>query len=177
MKKGGKGGGRTKTGLYFEKKVDLLELLKKIKGYSLKNIQGKAGTEVYFNNKLVAFWFKKYEFYKFLEQKGINWREKISKRLIPDDAIIVIIKETLFIIEIKYQEVGGSVDEKLQTCDFKKKQYIKLVSPLNLKVEYVYLLSEWFKKTEYKDVLDYITNVGCHYSFEELPLDLLGLPK
>lgn len=172
MKKGGKGGGRTKTGLYFEKKTDLLELLKRIKGYSLKKMQGKAGTEVYFNNK-----FKKYEFYKFLEEKGIDWREKILKRLIPDDAIIVIVNETLFIIEIKYQEVGGSVDEKLQTCDFKKKQYMKLVSSLNLKVEYIYLLSEWFKKSEYKDVLEYITNVGCHYTFDVLPLDLLGLPS
>lgn len=94
-------GGRTKTGLYFEKKADLLELLKRIKGYSLKKMQGKAGTEVYFNNK-------------------IDWRKKISKRLIPDNAIIVIVNETLFVIEIKYQEVGGSVDEKLQTCDFKK---------------------------------------------------------
>jgi len=42
---------------------------------------------------------------------------------LPDDAMLVIIRETLFIIEIKFQQVEGSVDEKLQTCDFKRKQF------------------------------------------------------
>jgi len=32
------------------------------------------------------------------------------------------------------------------------------------------------KKTEYKDVLDYIQSVNCHYKFNELPLSWLGLP-
>ena len=41
--------------------------------------------------------------------------------------LLVIVRETLFIIEVKYQQVEGSVDEKLQTCDFKRKQYLKLV--------------------------------------------------
>ena len=47
---------------------------------------------------------------------------------------------SLNIIEIKYQEVAGSVDEKLQTCDFKKKQYERLLRPLKLIVEYCYVL-------------------------------------
>jgi hypothetical protein len=68
------------------------------------------------------------------------------------------------------------VDEKLQTCDFKKKQYMKLFSPLNYEVEYVYILSKWFKKEEYKDVRDYIISVGCRFYFEFLPLHELGLP-
>jgi hypothetical protein len=42
--------------------------------------------------------------------------------------------------------VAGSVDEKLQTCDFKRKQYLKLVQPLGIKVEYVYVLNDWFKQ-------------------------------
>ncbi|MCX7862494.1 MAG: hypothetical protein N2449_05820 [Bacteroidales bacterium] len=94
----------------------------------------------------------------------------------PDDAILVIIRETLFIIEVKYQQVPGSVDEKLQTCDFKRKQYLKLVTPLGYRVEYVYVLNDWFKKPEYKDVLNYIQSVNCHYKFNELPLSWLGLP-
>jgi hypothetical protein len=49
-------------------------------------------------------------------------------------------------IEVKYQQVAGSVDEKLQTCDFKLKQYLKLVASLGIKVEYVYVLNNWFKK-------------------------------
>ncbi len=98
------------------------------------------------------------------------------KKLLPDNALLVIKRDTLFIIEIEYQEVSGSVDEKLQTCDFKKKQYLKLVTPLGLRVEYVYVLNDWFKKPEYKDVLDYIQSVNCHYKFNELPLSWLGLP-
>ena len=71
---------------------------------------------------------------------------------------------------------AGSVDEKLQTCDFKKKQYKKLLSQINIDVEYIYLLSDWFKKPEYKDVLDYIISVGCSYYFNYIPLDKLNLP-
>ncbi len=47
---------------------------------------------------------------------------------------------------------------------------------MNIEVEYIYVLSEWFKKLEYKDALDYIISVGCHYNFEYLPLQKLGLP-
>ena len=126
--------------------------------------------------KLVARCFRKHEFYKFLEENNVNWKKIISRKLLPDDAMLVIVRDTLFIIEVKYQQVAGSVDEKLQTCDFKRKQYLKLVTPLDLRVEYVYVLSDWFKKAEYKDVLDYIQCVNCHYKFNELPLTWLGLP-
>jgi len=71
--------------------------------------------------------------------------------------------------------VAGSVDEKLQTCDFKKKQYKKLMSPLNIDVEYIYILSDWFRDPTYKDTLDYIISVGCHYYFKYLPLEKIGL--
>ncbi|MFH0939477.1 MAG: PD-(D/E)XK nuclease superfamily protein [Planctomycetota bacterium] len=176
MKTGGFGGANTLTGLDFESKVDLLILLGKIPGYRIEKIPDKAGMCVFFKHTLVARCFKKHDFYKFLEEFNINWREMIFKKLLPDDAMFVIIRETLFIIEIKYQQVAGSVDEKLQTCDFKRKQYLKLVAPLGLKVEYVYVLSDWFKKPGYKDVLDYIHSVNCHYKFNELPLAWLGLP-
>ncbi|MBO4956696.1 MAG: hypothetical protein J6C50_02575 [Rickettsiales bacterium] len=63
----------------------------------------------------------------------------------------------------------------MQTCDFKKKQYKKIFSRLNIDVEYVYLLSDWFKKPEYRDVLDYIVSVGCSYYFNYIPLYKLGL--
>ena len=176
MRVGGIGGANTLTGLNFESKVDFQSLLKKISGYEVKNAVQKTGQEIFFNGELVARCFKKHDFYKFLEEKSIDWREIISKKLLPDDALLVIVRETLFIIEVKYQQVTGSVDEKLQTCDFKRKQYLKLVSPIGLQVEYVYVLNDWFKKPEYKDVLDYIRSVNCHYKFNELPLSWLGLP-
>lgn len=176
MKKSGSGGGKTITGLNFENKVDFQKLLEGIPGYSIEKIPNKAGSCVYFDGKIVARCFRKYDFYKFLTEVGIDWKRLLSKKLLPDDAMLVIVRETLYIIEIKYQQVAGSVDEKLQTCDFKRKQYQKLVASLGYKVEYVYVLNNWFKKPEYKDVLDYIHSVNCHYKFNVLPLSWLGLP-
>ena len=103
-------------------------------------------------------------------------KKYISKKLLPDEAIYVIVNNTLFIIEMKFQKVTGSVDEKLQTCDFKKKQYRKLMAPLNIEVEYIYILNDWFRKPEYKDTLDYVISTGCQYYFHYLPLKKLGLP-
>ena len=176
MKIGGLGGAKTLTGLHFERKVDFQKLLGSIPGYEVKNISGKAGMGVLFEGKLVARCFRKHDFYQFLFETKVDWKNLLSKKLLPDDALLVIVRETLFIIEVKYQQVAGSVDEKLQTCDFKRKQFLKLVSPLKLKVEYVYVLNDWFKKKEYKDTLDYIHSVNCHYRFNDLPLAWLGLP-
>lgn len=176
MKTGGIGGGNTLTGLNFEKKVDFQKLITIISGYEVKKITGKAGMGVFFEGELVARCFRKHGFYEFLSESRVQWKKLLSKKLLPDDALLVIVRETLFIIEVKYQQVAGSVDEKLQTCDFKRKQYLKLVAPLGLKVEYVYVLSDWFKKPEYRDVLDYIHSVNCHYKFNELPMAWLGLP-
>ncbi len=170
MKAGGTGGANTKTGLVFEGKTDLATFLNAQKNYCVVD------ENVYYRGKLVARVFKKFAFYKFLEEYKIDWKKLISKRLLPDDCIFVIIKNTLYIIECKFQRVAGSVDEKLQTCDFKKKQYQKLLSKANIDVEYVYLLSDWFRKPEYKDVLDYIHSVRCQYYFEYIPLKKLGLP-
>lgn len=176
MKTGGQGGANTLTGLSFEREVDFLELLRAIPGYTTKSVAGEAGTRVHFHDKLVARCFRKHAFYDFLEEQGVNWRPLISKKLLPDDALLVIVRDTLFIIEVKYQQVAGSVDEKLQTCDFKRKQYLKLVTPLRLRVEYVYVLSDWFRDPAYKDVLAYIQSVHCNYYFGTLPLAWLGLP-
>lgn len=168
--KGGKGGGNTKTGLVFEGKTDLATFLNKQKGYRV--------TEgiVFYNDEKVARIFKKHGFYTFLEEAGVDWKKIISKKLLPDDSIYIIVNNTLFIIECKYQQVEGSVDEKLQTCDFKRKQYQKLMSQLNIEVEYIYLLADWFRNPKYKDVLDYIISVNCHYYFEYIPLAKFGLP-
>ncbi|MDE1969991.1 MAG: hypothetical protein KGI50_00185 [Patescibacteria group bacterium] len=170
MKIKGTGGGNTITGLNFEKERDILEILKKAKDYSVKS------SIIYYQGKEVARSYRKQGLYKILNEKNVDWKKLISKRLFPDEALYVIVNNTLFIIEMKFQKVAGSVDEKLQTCDFKKKQYKKLFAPLNIEIEYVYILNDWFKKPEYKDTLDYVISVGCQYYFNYLPLQKLGLP-
>lgn len=170
MIKGGKGGGNTLTGLNFEREKDILDLFSKTKGYSVK------GHVISYNGKEVARSYRKDSLYKFLASEGVNYTEILSKKLLPDEALYVIVNNTMYILELKFQAVAGSVDEKLQTCDFKKKQYQRLFAPLNYEVEYIYILSEWFNKPAYKDVLTYINSVGCQYYFGYLPLQKLGLP-
>ena len=171
MKKGGIGGANTKTGLVFEGKADFLTFISKQKNYSVR------GIDIFYKGEKVAVSFRKNGLYKYLESKDIDYKKYISKRFLPDDAIYVLANNTFFIIEVKFQEVAGSTDEKLQTCDFKIKQYRKLLARLNVEVEFIYILSDWFQKPEYKDVLDYIVSIkGCYYYFDYIPLKRLGLP-
>jgi len=72
MKKGGLGGANTKTGLYFEGKVDFLTFIKSQKNYSVKD------NTIFYNNKKVAISFKKYGLYRYLEDNGVD-----LKRLFP----------------------------------------------------------------------------------------------
>lgn len=182
MVKGGFGGANTQTGIHFEGKVDIVSYLNnKVKGYSCipkppNKKKQTMGYDIYYYEELVAESFKKYELYRHLDSIGIDWEKILSKKLLPDDAIYVISNNSVFILEVKYQEVAGSVDEKLQTCGFKLSQYKRLFAPLNHNVEYIYILNDWFRKPEYKDTLDYIIHMNCRYYFEYLPLHEIGLP-
>ena len=178
MIKDGTGGGNTITGLNFERESNIIELFKGIPGCDVRQMGDRNYHQIYYANKLAAKCYKAHAFYTYFLEKenGIDWRQHISSKLLPDSALLIIVRETLFIIEVKYQQVAGSVDEKLQTCDFKRKQYLKLVSHLGIKVEYVYVLNDFFKQKRYADVLAYIHSVNCHYKFNQLPLSWLGLP-
>lgn len=154
---GGTGGANTNLhGLQFEKNTDLKTMFKNA-GIEIDagKFHGKAG------------------FSSYLKTLGVDIDSIWSKGLRPDEALFL--GDTVYIIEKKWQQVEGSVDEKLQTCDFKKKQYEKAVADLGLKVEYVYLLNDWFQNPKYKDVMDYIESVGCHYFFNEIPLDFFKM--
>lgn len=163
------GGARTNTnGLYFEQTTELKDAILRNPGFSV------LGNNVFRNGERVAVLYQKNSLYsELLKPNGVNYQDRISKKLLPDDAILV--ERTLYIIEKKFQRCAGSVDEKLQTCDFKKKQYAKLLSPLNINVEYYYFLCDWFKRCEYLDVKNYIESVGCKYFFDEIPLREIGL--
>lgn len=160
-----------KNWLKFEKDVAFEKSLKKIKWYTVKE------QDILFNWEKVAEFYRNHWFYKlFLESKWINRIKIISKQLLPDTAIYVLNWNTIYIIEMKYQWWNGSVDEKLQAGKFKKLQYQRLVKKLWLKVEFYFILSEFFLQPKYKDVLNYIRAEGCDYFFWELPLDFLWLP-
>lgn len=171
MKKGGVGGGKTITGLHFEHKVNLITKIADIPGYEVK------GNAIYFEGKLLAYSYPKYDLYnKFLAENGIDYKDFVSKKYLPDEALYVPSQQTFYIVEMKFQNVGGSVDEKLQTCDFKRKIYLKLFSKLKLNVEYMFVLSDYFNKPSFDDAFEYIRSVGCSYHFDELPLAQIGFP-
>jgi hypothetical protein len=171
MKKGGVGGANTRTGLVFERNTDLRTALGQIDGITFY------GTSVFRRGQLVGRLLQKHDLYSFLEERRVPWQRLISKKLLPDEAYFSIAEQTLIVVEKKFQTVAGSVDEKLQTCHFKKRQYEKLCGPIDVKVEYVYVLNDWFKHPSYQDVLSYINDVGCRYHYSEIPIDILGLDK
>jgi len=100
-----------------------------------------------------------------------GWKGPLSSRLLPDEAFLNLEDNTLYVIEKKMQTVAGSVDEKLQTFDFKRKHYELLVKPFGLNVKYTYVLSFWFNQPKYFDVLLYMKNNGQDYWIQESPDD------
>ncbi len=88
MKTGGLGGAKTLTGLNFEKRVDFQKLIGAIPGYEVKSIPEKAGMGVFFDGKLVARCFRKHDFYQFLSESKVDWKQLLSKKLLPDDALL-----------------------------------------------------------------------------------------
>ena len=166
---GGKGGANTQTGLQFEARSDLVPTLLKVPGFT------QNGHDILKNGEVVARNCKKNLLYVFLKENKVDYTTVLSKKLLPDEAIYVPAQKKLFIVELKFQRVAGSVDEKLQTCDFKKRQYQRLMEKMGVEVEYIYVLNDWFLKKEYRDVLNYIQSVGCKHYFNVLPLEELGL--
>lgn len=111
----------------------------------------------------------KHALYRFLKNKDIDWSEYLSKKLLPDEAYYDVDNNRVIIYEKKYQQTAGSADEKPQTCAFKIYQFRRLFAALGVTdVQYIYIFNEWFKKPEYKDMLEYIKSVdGCDYIFAD----------
>lgn len=166
------GGAQTNiNGLHFEQTTSLNNLLEE-RGFKVSECK------VTIENKLIGMSVPKRNIYnKFLVPRGIDYKNYNSKGWEPDEAFINLLNNRVYIIEKKFQKCSGSVDEKLPNCHFKKLEYQKLFTPLQFKVEFVYVLSDWFKNPQYKDVLEYIEMMGCYYYFNTLPLELLGLTE
>ena len=163
MIKNGIGGCKTvKNGLCFEEKTYLADLLLK-KGYPLQLIENKKikskikGYQLIEDGVPAIIVTRGARIYKDIESLyGVNVRVGLSGRLWPDDALIDIKNGIVYILEKKFQSTKGSVDEKLQTCDFKKKQYQKMFEKIGLEVKYTYVCCDFFKKDKYRDVVEYI---------------------
>lgn len=155
-------------GLRFEQETDLIDALENI-GCVIE------GANVYMGYHHIGVIGAKYNFIRnILEPNNIDIGI-LSKKLLPDEAFFNFDTNTVYILEKKFQHSSGSVDEKLQTCDFKKRQYKRLFESHDIDVEYCYICNDWFKQDAYRDVIDYIHLVGCHIFFDEIPVEFLGL--
>lgn len=167
----GGGANTNKNGLYFEQMTSLNTALTKAGYYIIDN-------EIYTEPLTQPIGMsvpQKNLYTKFLIPNGIDYKNYNSKEWHPDEAFVNYRDRTVYIIKKKFQNCPGSVDEKLPNCHFKKMEYEKLFSPLNYKVEFIYIFNDWFLKDVYRDTLQYIKYVGCHYFYNYLPLEFIGL--
>lgn len=99
----------------------------------------------------------------------------LSKNLKPDLAFFDFDKETLFIVEMKTQSSEGSVDEKLETVHFKRRQYKTLALQIGYaNVEFSWALDSKFGEKKYDDVRKYLCEMGSHFEVGAVSLDLIG---
>lgn len=182
------------NGLKFEQKTRLLDTIKKTNLFKVEQLKTSYGKKVApsycFGNifdkktdKHIAKVLNALAIYDFLnidcnikEKEGVDAKKLISKGLKPDEVLINYIDKRIYIIEKKYQEKKGSVDEKLQTIEFKLQQYNRLFRETEFVVRYMFLLDgKYFNKKIYNDHYKFIINKGCEYYFDEIPLERLGL--
>lgn len=195
---GGKGGSETnKHGLWFEFNTDLEKILLNL-GYEVTEIApAKRGTKtkaysVSMSGKQIGILLSKSRLYEVLknlaDENSISWTNPLSANLEPDTAFLNLETKTLHILEKKAMKVSGSVDEKLQTFPFKIRQYRKLLDGLllesqEIKIHFAYILSFWFQRPGYADVLEYMREHNVEYWIQEseddwsLPISIMGLKQ
>lgn len=164
------GGARTnQNGLYFEHTTSLDDALVKA-GYHIE------ACEVFRGEQCIGMSAPQKRIYTyFLNPRGVYYNDYNSKEWRPDEAFVNFENQTAYIIEKKFQNCAGSVDEKLPSCHFKKIEYQKLFHALDYNVEFIYIFNDWFLNSKYRDTLEYIKQMGCYYFYNEIPLGFLGL--
>ena len=122
------GGNQTNiNGLGFEQETTLADALMEA-GFLLTPTN-----MIYLGKENIGKLTQKNHLYKdFLEPLGVNWKDYLSKRMLPDDCFVNYRNKTVYIIEKKFQSSAGSVDEKLQTCDFNLKKMALLKNMISL---------------------------------------------
>lgn len=153
----GAGGANTnKNGLSYEEKTNLETLYSECT--ENKKNKSKIIKFIGYENELINA--NKSMLHKYMENLGEKDTSLQSAAGCkePDEAYIDLARKYIFVIEKKFQQTPGSVDEKIQTAAFKKYHYSNLFP--NFKIHYIYCLSDWFKRDEYKSVLEYLSNIN-----------------
>lgn len=205
----GKGGANTnKSGLAFEQLTNLPDHIRRdlsnkyeLRSYSIKKENRVRNSKDYSyavfdkkKNKQIGVITRQFQFYNVLNQLYhiVNNHHKYWK---PDDAFFNINKHTLFIVEKKYQNQPGSVDEKLFGLNAKRVIYQDLFNrqmdePV-IPVEFIAMFnSSWWLKgqtldengqiiktasVDYHDYFDSLRNNGVKIMFDHYEDWFLGL--
>lgn len=141
-------------------------------GYKMMDHETLFGVKRIFadkNNEL--FFTQKSGLKNWVESRVDKYDPPVSKSLVPQNALINVNQKKIMIIEYFSQTTSGSLDSKLVTCDFKRKQYVKQFSQLDYSIEYILVINEWFTGESYKDCIDYIVASGCKIYFTELKIE------
>uniref|UniRef100_A0A6C0DEM2 Uncharacterized protein n=1 Tax=viral metagenome TaxID=1070528 RepID=A0A6C0DEM2_9ZZZZ len=149
----GAGGANTnKNGLLYEEKTNLEPL------YATSIFDKETNTYIVTFNGSESKYVRanKANLYKYMKYRGEvnNTLQQAAGCKQPDEAYIDNDRKIVFIIEKKFQQGSGSVDEKIQTGPFKQLHYSQQFP--NYTIHYIYCLSEWFKNKEYTSVLEYL---------------------
>jgi len=96
-----------------------------------------------------------------------------GKSLEPDECLLNKKEKTIIVLEKKFQQRTGSVDEKIQTGDCKRWEYKKLYP--GYKIIYIYVLSDWFRQKKYKLDIQYLSENKINVVFGSDPCYLENL--
>ena len=171
MIKGGTGGANTVTGAYFEQiahgKAPGIPVHKtKLRTYFEEHTNKLYSlSKIFEKNSGVPR--KEIAEDKWERAKQFEGKFLLTKALEPDECWIDYESSTMTVFEKKYQDTNGSVDEKIQTCEFKWRQYKKIATELEIEnVYYIFILGDFFKNPYYVDALNYVKSVPyCDYFF------------
>lgn len=181
MIKGGQGGANTnRNGIPFEKKTDFSQMISSLRDYRIEEIDFKdkkksKAYEVYRNDKIIGRIMSKHRFYNFLADENIESTN--SKGWLPDEAFINFENHTVYIIEKKWQEVKGSVDEKLLGLGNKRRLYQRLLDKAEnpYPVQFVFVGNDFFLNEEHKDVLEMLRGDGVTIMIDKIDMKFFGL--
>jgi hypothetical protein len=160
----GAGGANTNhNGLTFESKTSIETKLKDYK-YVLKNIKIKKRKSIYYEYKdedINIIYFKKNGFKLYFEKefKIITYRQ-------PDEAYLIKISDNNYILKVlekKNQNVEGSVEEKLKTGAFNRREYELMINSITSGLEsykftviYCFCVSKFLQDKLESDDIKYI---------------------
>ena len=139
----GAGGAKTnKNGLNYEQMTDLnteFKIIQEARYWQIVEFTDESGKKKRFKRTCKANFFKSMKYFDMIDT-SISKAHGCKQ---PDECYINYDNLAIYIIEKKFQQVNGSVCEKIQTSDFKLWQYGRTFP--KFKIHYIYCLSDWFK--------------------------------